>query len=185
MTNGRPYSFSQSDLTREGTVLHQLRSIEILSPKVGLRSLDVMTLICCDCFGDRIVIVDLLQRSIATNTYGLDLRITLVVVDIEPTTPWSHDDIVTHISRLDTTVFTTPAHHRSRGSKPTFKDFIPANELLAVRSKHLFCTTNDVALQFVFVFQTFVLDALLTLGTFLPASLRAFIAPNVEVLTRE
>ena len=57
-----------------------------------------MTLVCGDCFGDRIVIVDLLQRSIAANTYGLDLRITLVVVDIETATPWGHDDIVTHIS---------------------------------------------------------------------------------------
>ena len=184
-SNRGPYCFSQSNLTREGTVLHQLGSVEVFCPEVGLRSLDVITLVCGDCFGDRIVIVDLLQWSIAANTYGFDLCITLVVVDIETATPRGHDDIVTHISRLDTTIFTTPAHDRSRGSKPTFEDFIPANELLAVCSEHLLCTANDVALQLVFVFQAFVLDTLLTVRTFLPASLRTFVTPNVEVLPRE
>ena len=184
-SNRGPYGFGQSNLTREGTILHQLRSIEILSPEVGLRSLDVMTLVCGDRFGNRIVIVDLLQRSIAANTYGLDLCISLVVVDIETATPRGHDDIVTHISRLDASIFTTPAHDRSRGSKPTFEDFIPANELLAVCSKHLLCTANDVALKLMFVFQAFVLDTLLAVGTLLPASLRAFVTPNVEVLPRK
>ena len=111
--DGRPDGFCKSDLTREGAILHDLRSIEILSPEVSLCTLDVVTLIGSDSFGDRIVVVDLLKRSIAADSYGLNLGVTLIVVNIEATATRGHDHVVTHIGRLDTTIFTTPAHDGS------------------------------------------------------------------------
>ena len=183
--DGRPDGFCKSDLTREGTVLHDLWGIEILSPEVGLCTLDVMTLIWSDSFGDRIVVVDLLKRSIAADSYGLDLGVTLIVVYIEATATRGHDHVVTHIGRLDTTIFTTPAHDGSRRSKATFEDLIPADKLLPMLSKHLLSTADDVALELVLILQTFSLDALLAVGTFLPAILRTLVPTDVEVFARE
>ena len=183
--DGRPDGFGKSDLTREGTILHDLWGIEILSPEVGLCPLDVVTLIWSDSFGDRIVVVDLLKRSIAADSYGLDLGVTLIVVNIEATATRGHDHVVTHIGRLDTTIFTTPAHDGSRRSKATFEDLIPSDKLLPMLSEHLLSTADDVALELVFILQTFSLDALLAVGTFLPAILRTFVPTNVEVFARE
>ena len=52
-------------------------------------------------------------------------------------------------------------------------------------SEHLLSTADDVALELVFILQAFSLDALLTVGTFLPAILRTFVPSNVEVFARE
>ena len=52
-------------------------------------------------------------------------------------------------------------------------------------SEHLLSTADDVALELVFILQTFSLDALLAVGTFLPAILRTFVPTNVEVFARE
>ena len=145
----------------------------------------MVPLIWCDSLRDRIVVIDLLKRSIAADSYGLDLGVTLIVVDIETSTTRSHDHVVTHIGRLDTTIFTTPAHDSSRGSKAPFEDLIPADKLLPILSKHLLSTADDVALELMLILQPFSLDALLTVGTLLPAILRTFVPTNVEVFARE
>ena len=107
------------------------------------------------------------------------------MINIEATATRGHDHVVTHISRLDTTIFTTPAHDGSCRSKATFEDLIPADKLLPMLSEHLLSTADDVALELVLILQTFSLDALLAVGTFLPAILRTFVPTNVEVFSRE
>ena len=52
-------------------------------------------------------------------------------------------------------------------------------------SKHLLSTADDVALELVLILQTFSLDALLAVRTFLPAILRTFVPTDVEVFARE
>ena len=80
--DGRPDGFSKGDLTREGTVLHQLRGVEVFGPEVGLCALDMVALVGGNSFGDGVVVVDLLQRSIAADSYRLDLGVSLIMVDI-------------------------------------------------------------------------------------------------------
>ena len=52
-------------------------------------------------------------------------------------------------------------------------------------SEHLLRTTDDVALELVFILEPFGLDALLTVGAFLPAVLGAFVPTDMEILAGE
>ena len=185
MRDGRPDGFGKGDLTREGTVLHQLRGVEVFGPEVGLCALDMVALVGGNSLRDGVVVVDLLQRSIAADSHRLDLGVSLIMVDIEASTTWGHDHVMTHIGRLDTTIFATPAHDGSRGGKTALEDLIPSDELLSMGSEHLLGTTDHIALELMFVLEPFILDTLLAVRAFLPAILGAFVPTDVEVFTGE
>ena len=75
----------------------------------------MVALVWRDGLGDGIVGVDLLQRRVAADGYGLDLGVALVVVDVETAATGSHDDVVTHVGRLDAALLSLPAHDGGRG----------------------------------------------------------------------
>src|SRR5258707_3013161 len=73
-----------------------------------------------------------------------------------------------------------PAHHRRSWSKTPFQNFIPSNNSSALGGHEFVDPPDEITLQFVFILETFGLDAGLTIGARLPPILRAFIAADVD-----
>ena len=187
-----PCNFSQCNGTRICAIFANVVSIHIFWPCIGLYTKNMMCLAHSNqCVRHRIVTINFFQSRVSTDSYRLNLRITLKCVNIHTIASRSHNYIVRLECWSDTTLFTTPWHHCSVRTQTTFKNFIPTDNLLTILGQHFFHATDDIALEAFFrsmsvlCLQTELLDECLTIRTFLPATLRTFITTDMIIFTWE
>src|SRR5690348_16313584 len=87
--------------------------------------------------------------------------------------------------RFNAAFRSAPAHNGRIGSKPTFKYFIPANNLLSLRVQKFFNAPYKVTLQFMFIFKMFIPDSALAFLAKHPSVFGALISTDMNVFSRE
>ncbi len=96
-----------------------------------------------------------------------------------------HNGLVFFFGCMYTAFFASPAHYQGIGCKTAFQYLVPANNFPAFAVYEFFHALYKIALQFVFVFQTFLTHQLLAYAVFLPPYLTAFVATNMYHLAWE
>ena len=86
---------------------------------------------------------------------------------------------------FQTTLSTTPGHHRSIRSQTTVQNLVPAQQVTAVAVQETFHAVNQVTLQFVHVLQPFFLHAGLAERTGLPRCLSSLITTYMNIFGRK
>ena len=79
----------------------------------------------------------------------------------------------------------SPALNHCVGRNSTFQNFIPSNNLSSFRVEVLRHSFNEPSLQLRFVFQSVIVNSLLTFIAMLPTEFRCFVSANVNILARE
>src|SRR5690554_2513274 len=93
-------------------------------------------------------------------------------------TSWGHHCIMSGFGCLNSTFLTRPAHHSSIGCKSTLQNLVPTDNFPAFAIDKFLNSTDEIALQTFFVLQVLSFYQLLTMCTFLPPHLRAFITAD-------
>lgn len=96
-----------------------------------------------------------------------------------------HDDLVPGSGCSDAACSATPRHDGGALRDTAFEDLVPADQVTAVFVKPFLYAKHEVALQLVFILQTFVLDTFLTGGADFPAFCRTLVATHMDVLRGE
>src|SRR5438046_1319293 len=96
-----------------------------------------------------------------------------------------HDHIVPCLRGRDPALLATPAHHSRAGRDTALKYFVPAHEAPPTLREPRIEVADEPRLQLVFVFQPFLLHALLRGRGVPPLGLRAFVTADVDELRRE
>src|SRR5690554_7448555 len=99
--------------------------------------------------------------------------------------PRSHHHIVPLFGCRNTAFSSPPAHHSGIRSKPPFEYLIPSDDFSAFGIDIFLHSGNEIALQFVFVFQIFTSNNTLTMFTGLPSGFRGLITSNVNIFARK
>ena len=113
-TLGTPGKLCQSEDTGEEHVLCMPLVEYVLRPEVRLCPEVVLAFVLLEYRRDGVVGVDLLQRGEASVSPRLSIGLPLVEVQVHMA-PRGHDDIMPRLSRSDTALLSTPAHHGGIG----------------------------------------------------------------------
>ena len=106
--------------------------------------------------------------------------LSLVVVEVD-VVQRHHNHIVPRIGRLDTPLETGPRHHGGVRSQTPFENLVVANHRFAFGVEVLFDAVDEIALQFVFILESFGAFALLAQRASAPLLLAHFVAADVDV----
>ena len=96
-----------------------------------------------------------------------------------------HYHIMTLLHCFYTSFRSSPRHNCRPGSQTALKDFVPADNLTALRVNKVADTTDHVTLQLIYIGQSLLLHTLLTLFASLPMGLSGFVTADVDIFRRE
>ena len=81
---------------------------------------------------------------------------------------------------LYTSFLTKPAHNLGVRSKTTLKNLVPTDDLTTLGIDVFLDSCNEIALKFILILETQLLDKGLTMRTRLPARLRALVSADMD-----
>ena len=142
-------------------------------------------------FRHRVVIVHRFYRNVSSDGKRFFRSVlALIIVEIQICVR-SHDDIVSETCGFDSAFLSPPRHDDDTVSGFSFKDFIPADNLLAMGLQEFGHVFHDMPLQFLLlgggcvVFQSQFIGLGLAFRTILPSDFRTFVASDMYVRRRE
>ena len=97
----------------------------------------------------------------------------------------AHDSLVSGTDRSQPAFRSSPGHHRCIRCQTTIQDFIPSQQFASVTVQETFHPVNGITLQFIHVFQSFLLHTCLTEFAVRPGSLSGFISSDMDIFGRE
>ena len=146
-----PTDFSNGNDTRENHVFTFRLVIHVFCPCVALYTQNEVSFPhLCQCIRHRVIRVGFFQRCITSDGHRLNLRVTLISIQIHAIATRCHDDRMVHGCSCNTAFLTTPRHDGSRRCQSAFQYFIPTDDFLAFGRQILFHTLDYVTLQFLF-----------------------------------
>ena len=162
---GRPGAFGEGDESGKELAVDEGGFAVDVGPKVGLDPEEVFGLIRGE-FGDGVECVGF---------FGADGFVGVIEIAVAG---GRHHGIVAGLSGLSAAA--DPIHDSGVRGEAAFEDFAPADESATFGVDMLFDASDEIALEFVFVFQAFGFDACLAFGAGFPALFRSFIAADMN-----
>ena len=185
-----PLHLAQCRQTRQQHIVEVIAVGNILCPHIGLHTENMLCIFVGQLLG-QLVRIDTIDGQETANTKRLLLligRLTIVEIEVRG---GNHHHIVSQLGSLDTTLVTTPRHHRSIGTNLTFENLVPTDHAATLLGEELLDAGHHVALQIVLsrvlvvVLQAQLFDLRLASGAGAPTCLRALVATDVDQLRGE
>ncbi len=159
---------------------------DVFCPQVTLYSLYEFLFIFVQLV-ERIETVAGAKRKMTANGKRLAIGLVilgLIIIQIEIRRR-SHNDVIAQFRSFNTSFCTSPGHHCSGFGDSALQYLVPAYDFASFAVEIILYSAYEIALEFLFILETVVFDALLAGRTFFPFGFACFVSSYVYVFAWE